>query len=201
VRLVRMTDPFLLLRHRHLRDGAEVHRGDPCGSPPARQTASMTHKRQIRSIMAAGVLTVAAVTAASGARVAGAAAQLASATPYSPTGLYANGALLPTGRLVTPSGAVVPVGDFPVAVAVSPDGRMAVVSNAGQGEGSNPLQGNQSLQVIDLSTNQVVQTVTDHAPGKDVFYNEGVAFSADGSKLYVTGGGNDAVYRYAVAGE
>ena len=122
------------------------------------------------------------------------------ATPYSTTGLYSNGALLPNGRLVDPAGRTTPLGDFPVATALSPDGRIAVVSNAGQGEASNPLQGNQSLQVIDLSSGRVVQTLTDHAPGADSFYNEGVAFAPDGRHVYVTGGGNDAVYDYAVTG-
>lgn len=125
------------------------------------------------------------------------------ATPYSPTGMYSNGALLPNGRLVSPAGDVTPLGDFPVAEAVSPDERIAVVSNAGQGEGASPQQGNQSLQVVDLTADPpaVVQTITDHAPGADTFYNEGVVFSPDGKRVYVTGGGNDAVYDYAVSAD
>ena len=64
------------------------------------------------------------------------------ATPFSPTGRYANGALLPNGRIVNPTGTIVTAGDFPVAIAVSPHDDVAVVTNSGQGEGSNPDQGN-----------------------------------------------------------
>ena len=117
--------------------------------------------------------------------------------------MYSNGALLPNDRLVSPAGEVTPLGDFPVAEAVSPDEHIAVVSNAGQGEGATPQQGNQSLQVVDLTADPpaVVQDIKDHAPNTDTFYNEGVTFSPDGKHVYVTGGGNDAVYDYAVTAD
>jgi len=59
------------------------------------------------------------------------------AGPTSPTGQYDNGAVLPDGRLVTPAGRTFDVGDFPLGVAVSPDGRLAVAINSGQGSGLN----------------------------------------------------------------
>jgi len=121
------------------------------------------------------------------------------ATPDSPTGLYANGASLVSGRLVKPAGVVRALGDFPIASAVSPDGALAVVVNSGEGQGGTD-QGNESLQVVRLRDNAVVQTVTDHQPGQPTFYNAGVAFSPNGSHVYVTGGGNDQVYDYAVSG-
>jgi YVTN family beta-propeller protein len=128
-------------------------------------------------------------------------ASAATPGPYSPTGRYGNGALLPNGRLVRPIGTVTALGDLPTGIAVSPSKSIAVVVNSGQGEGNNPDQGNESLQVVDLATNAVVQTITDHDPGQDTFYNAGVAFSRDGLHLYVSGGGNDAVYDYAVSGK
>jgi DNA-binding beta-propeller fold protein YncE len=126
-------------------------------------------------------------------------AALPPATPYSPTGRYSNGALLPNGRLVKPAGSVLNLGDFPVAAAVSPDSTLAVVSNSGQGEGSNPDQGNETLQVVDLVHRRVVQTIADHEAGQPTFYSSGVAFSPSGRHVYVTGGGNDEVYDYSVA--
>jgi len=59
------------------------------------------------------------------------------AGPTSPTGVFANGTVLPNGRLVTPAGRTVDLGDFPLGVAVSPDGRLAVAINSGQGTGLN----------------------------------------------------------------
>jgi YVTN family beta-propeller protein len=45
--------------------------------------------------------------------------------------------VLPDGRLVRPEGRRFDLGDFPIGLAVSPDGRLAVAANAGQGFGNN----------------------------------------------------------------
>ncbi len=130
---------------------------------------------------------------------------LASGTPKalphvtitSPTGRYAEGSSLVNGRLVHPAGRLTPLGDFPVGMAFSPDHKLAVVANSGQGEGG-AQQGDESLQVVDLVSGKLVQEVRDHAKGKPTFFNAGLAFSPDGKHLFATGGGNDAVYDYAV---
>jgi YVTN family beta-propeller protein len=49
----------------------------------------------------------------------------------------------------------------------------------------------QGIQVIDLSSRKVTQTITQEA----AFY--GAAFSADGNRLYVSGGNEDAIYTYS----
>ncbi len=83
-------------------------------------------------------LAVCALTAVTAALpFAGAARLLDLAGPTSPMGQYDNGAVLPDGRLVTPAGRTFDVGDFPLGVAVSPDGRLAVAINSGQGSGLN----------------------------------------------------------------
>ena len=125
------------------------------------------------------------------------AARLGHVTPFSPTGRYLEGTSLVSGRLVNPAGRRTTVGDFPVAVAVSPDGRTAVVSNSGQGEGA-PEQGDESLQVVDVATGRVLQTVKDREKGQPTFYESGLTYSPDGRHLYATGGGNDQVYDYRV---
>jgi YVTN family beta-propeller protein len=121
--------------------------------------------------------------------------------PNAVTGRYGRGAILPTGRLVDPAGSTTALGDFPVAIAVAPSGGFAVVANSGQGQADSPDQGNETLQVVDTSTGAVKQTIADHDPGQPTFYNAGLAFSPDGQHLYAAGGGNDAVYDYAVMGK
>lgn len=137
-----------------------------------------------------------AVTALPGVALAAAVAAgaaLPHVTASSPTGVDAERGSLVNGRLVNPPGQRSTLGDYPVNLMPSPDGGTAVVVNSGEGEGA-PQQGNQSLQIIDVATAQVVQTVRDHEVGGPTFYNYGPAWS-------LTGGGNDQVYDDAVLGQ
>jgi YVTN family beta-propeller protein len=88
----------------------------------------------------------------------------------------------PNGWYLTPAGKQITLGDFPMGGAVSPDHRYLVVSNDGQGT--------QSLQVVDLKEQKVVQTVP--YTSKEALYL-GVAFSPDGKKLYASAGGNNKI--------
>jgi DNA-binding beta-propeller fold protein YncE len=92
------------------------------------------------------------------------------------------------------------VANYPVALVVSPDGRTGVIANSGQGQGGAE-QGDESLQVVDLRSGKLVQTVRDRQGTAPTFYNAGLAFSRNGKHLYATGGGNDTVYDYAVTGQ
>lgn len=121
-------------------------------------------------------------------------------TPYATTGHYAEGTSLVSGRLITPVGRRTETGDFPTAIAVSPDRTVAVIANSGQGEGA-PAQTDEGLQVVDVDSGVVRQTVHDHEPEQPTFYESGLAWSADGKHLYATGGGNDQVYDYTWDGD
>lgn len=83
---------------------------------------------------------------------------------------------------LTPAGNQVTLGDFPMGGAVSPDGKYLVVSNDGQGT--------QSLQVIDVAKQQVIQTLSYEHP--EALYL-GVAFSPDGKTVYASAGGNNKI--------
>lgn len=149
----------------------------------------------------------------------------------------AGSTLLPNGRLVTPAGTQHLQGDFPLGLAVSPDGRLAVATGVGQGDGTPgsdfagfcrggknvkedgcyrdgrfgpaPTTGpDEGLFVTDLVTGARTQLrgpATSCAPAADPAksakfscFEDGVVFSPDGAHVYAAGGGNDAVYDYAV---
>jgi YVTN family beta-propeller protein len=91
----------------------------------------------------------------------------------------------PHGWNMTPAGAQLSLGDFPMGGAVSPDHQYLVVSNDGQGT--------QSLQVVDIKAQKVVQNVP-YTNGEGLYL--GVAFSPDGKKLYASAGGNNKIRVY-----
>ena len=72
----------------------------------------------------------------------------------------------------------IPVGRFPLGVAVNAAGTRAYIGNFGD----------QSISVIDTSTNTVIDTV--HLAPNDV---QGIAVSTDGSRVYAVGGENGMV--------
>ncbi|WML48592.1 glutaminyl-peptide cyclotransferase [Neobacillus sp. PS3-34] len=94
-------------------------------------------------------------------------------------------AVTPHGWSVTPSGQQLTLGDFPMGGALSPDHRFLIVSNDGQGE--------QSLQVVDINSQKVVQTIPYKSP--EALYL-GVAFSPDGKTVYASAGGNNKIRVY-----
>ncbi|HEY3927507.1 MAG TPA: bifunctional YncE family protein/alkaline phosphatase family protein [Candidatus Koribacter sp.] len=90
---------------------------------------------------------------------------------------------LPTGLKLDPVGDVVELGSMPINVIPAPGGDKAVVVLSGWRE--------QGIQVVDLKTGQVTQTLIQDA----AFY--GAAFSPDGQHLYVSGGNTDILFDYA----
>ena len=90
---------------------------------------------------------------------------------------------LPTGVRLDPAGDAVDLGSMPLNLVVAPGGERAVVVLSGWRE--------QGLQVLDLGTRQVRQTLIQDA----AFY--GAAFSPDGRHLYVSGGNTDTLFDYA----
>jgi DNA-binding beta-propeller fold protein YncE len=111
-----------------------------------------------------------------------AAAQEPAGTPTSPIHL-------PTSKiLTTPSvGRIGSTNSFPATIAISPDGRYAVLLNDGYGTQETDVK--QSIAVLDLKRNRL----TDF-PGKQFgedahqSYFLGLAFSADGKHLYASVG-------------
>ncbi|MBZ5535284.1 MAG: bifunctional YncE family protein/alkaline phosphatase family protein [Acidobacteriia bacterium] len=92
------------------------------------------------------------------------------------------GYLLPNGWKLTPAGTQVPLGDLPLRIAVSPDGKLVVATNNGYGE--------QGLTVVDVEKQEKVFTI----PMARAWL--GLQFSSDGKKLYASGGGDNKVLIY-----
>ncbi len=91
---------------------------------------------------------------------------------------------LPNGWNLTPAGKMVPLGDLPLNIAVSPSQKLAAVTNNGQSD--------QSIQLIDVKKGILLDTRT---IGKSWL---GLAFSDDGKSLYASGGNDNIIIRYAV---
>ena len=89
---------------------------------------------------------------------------------------------LPTGARLDPAGRSIDLGSMPLNMVLSPEGDRLVVLLNGWRE--------QGLQVVDLKSESVVQTL----PQAAAFI--GLAFSPDAKWLYVSGGNQDVVYRY-----
>jgi DNA-binding beta-propeller fold protein YncE len=90
---------------------------------------------------------------------------------------------LPTGVCLDPAGRSFAASNMPLAMVISPEGDRLVLSLNGWRQ--------QGLQVIDRHAGTVMQTISQ--PGAFL----GLAFSNDGGTLYVSGGNEDVIYRYA----
>lgn len=107
---------------------------------------------------------------------------------------------LPTGKLITPQGQQTPLGNLPLGMAMSPDGRFLVTSSNGF---------RQYLHVVStvdgsMQDSAPFQEFSDAPPQPGVFVPTGalyygLAFSPDGKTLYASGGSDNEVlvYRFA----
>jgi len=88
--------------------------------------------------------------------------------------------LLPNGWRIAPAGRHVQVGDLPLAMVESPDGRLVLVADNGY---ATP-----TITIVDREHEYIRDTVTlDHAW-------LGLAWHPDGKRLYVSGAGNNTVH-------
>jgi DNA-binding beta-propeller fold protein YncE len=126
-----------------------------------------------------------------------------------PTGHLSGGsafdAVLPSGRFVTPSGTSVVTGMNALGLALTPDGRYAIVSNdderdAGVHSTIDPgISGGYALAVVDVATMRVVSRFSE--PGAT--FLAGVAAFADPvdparTLVLAAGGGSNAVYVFSL---
>jgi DNA-binding beta-propeller fold protein YncE len=178
---------------------------------PSLDTTRLSRPRAARWLAGA---TAVALCALGGARL----APQAAASPASPTGPgHGSGVLtaaripretiLPDGRPVRPAGIQYNLGDFSLGLAIAPNGRCAASSDEGWGTGrpvpavpgvnragTEPDEGVTAVNLITGST----QFVTVSKKPAQNFMGIGLAYSSNGTRLYATSGGTDAVYQFNV---
>ena len=95
-----------------------------------------------------------------------------------------NKVLLPNGWSLTPAGRSVKLGDLPLNMTASKDGKYIAVTNNGVGR--------QTIQLINAKTYTILNTV-------DIANSWlGLRFSDDGKFLYASGGNDNRIVKYAV---
>lgn len=124
-----------------------------------------------RSVIARALLVLAVMLPA--------AAEASEKPPIRPGPQKGGVTLLPNGWRIAPAGRHITVGDLPLAMAESPDGKTLVVSNNGY---TKP-----SLSVVDVHRFTVPATV----PLENAWL--GLAWHPDGRRLWVSGGGANTV--------
>jgi YVTN family beta-propeller protein len=91
---------------------------------------------------------------------------------------------LPNGWKLTPVGNMLPLGDLPLNIAVSPSKKYAAVTNNGQSD--------QMVQLIDVATSKILDTVV---MAKSWL---GLIFSSDNKSLYASAGNDNFVIRFLI---
>jgi YVTN family beta-propeller protein len=92
--------------------------------------------------------------------------------------------ILPNGWKLSPAGKSFGLGDLPLNIAVSSTGRLMAVTNNGQST--------QSIQLIDVKTEKIIDSVVIEKS----WY--GLTFSSDEKNLYVSGGHDNRIVKYAI---
>ncbi|MCE5252449.1 hypothetical protein LLG96_19785, partial [bacterium] len=96
------------------------------------------------------------------------------------------GTLLPNRWVLTPAGTHLPVGDLPLNMSLSPDGKLLAVTNNGFSR--------QFISLIDTEQDSIAGEL----PVEKGFY--GLTFSSDGKYLYASGGGDEQVLVWRISG-
>src|SRR4051812_39384885 len=96
--------------------------------------------------------------------------------------------LLPNGWSLRPAGKQVALGDFPVNLALHPDGKHAAALHAGYG----------AHEVVVVSLDEKRPKITSRVSIDQAF--QGLTFSPDGKTLYASGGEFDEVHAFSFEG-
>jgi len=90
--------------------------------------------------------------------------------------------LLPNQWSLRPVGRQIELGDFPINIAVHPQGRFAAILHSGYSK--------HGIMIVDLTTEKLVT----NASLEEAFY--GIAFSRDGSRLFCSGASEEVIHSF-----
>src|SRR5215469_17221247 len=170
-------------------------------------TTRLRRRRGSRWLAGATALALCAVAVAYWApQTARAAGPSSGAAPH----ISERATILPDGRYVRPAGFQYNLGDFSLGLAITPNGRCAASSDEGWGNGrpvpavrgvnragTEPDEGVTGLNLVTGKS----QFVTVNRKPAQNFMGIGLAYSHDGTRLYATSGGTDAVYQFNVGSD
>lgn len=91
---------------------------------------------------------------------------------------------LPNGWMLTPVGKLLPLGDLPLNIAISPSKKLAAVTNNGESD--------QTIQLIDIEKEIILDSIIISKSWL------GLTFSGDGKYLYASGGNDNIIVRYLI---
>src|SRR5512133_3733331 len=95
-----------------------------------------------------------------------------------------NRVTLPNGWSLTPVGKLLPLGDLPLNIAISPSLKLAAVTNNGYGT--------QMIQLFDIKKGIILDSVVIKKSWL------GLTFSGDSKYLYASGGDDNIIIKYAI---
>lgn len=96
----------------------------------------------------------------------------------------ANRVQLPNGWKLSPVGHMLPLGDLPLNIALSPSKKLAAITNNGQSD--------QTIQLVDVEKEIILDSIV---IGKSWL---GLTFSSDEKFIYASGGNDNIIIRYSV---
>jgi YVTN family beta-propeller protein len=99
-------------------------------------------------------------------------------------GLDSHAVTLPNGWKLTPVGKLLPLGDLPLNIALSPSKKLAAITNNGESD--------QTIQLVDVEHEVILDSIIIRKSWL------GLTFSSDGKYLYASGGNDNIIIRYSI---
>jgi YVTN family beta-propeller protein len=111
-------------------------------------------------------------------------AGVASLTAQTVKEIESHAVTLPNGWRLTPVGKLLPLGDLPLNIALSPSKKLAAITNNGESD--------QTIQLVDVEREVILDSVIIRKAWL------GLTFSGDGKSLFASGGNDNIIIRYSI---